>query len=126
MKTDSGDISDEQKLSGFAQRLRELRKQKGYTQEDLGKLADVHYVNLSRYERGLSDPSANVVKKLAEALEVSAGFLLEGEPGETKVQDAELRQQLEEIERLPEAERAVVKEFLDAFLFRHRIRGMAS
>ena len=91
-------------------------------------MADVHNVNLSRYERGLSNPSSVVLKKLAEALGVSVGHLVEGDPNEvpaSRLQDPELRQHIEEIERLPEKEQRVVKEFLEAFLFRHRVRGLA-
>lgn len=119
---------DQSVPKNFPERLRRLRKAKGYTQEELGRLADVHNVNLSRYERGLSNPSSVVLKKLAEALGVSVGHLVEGDPNEvpaSRLQDPELRQHIEEIERLPEKEQRVVKEFLEAFLFRHRVRGLA-
>jgi transcriptional regulator with XRE-family HTH domain len=123
------EISDQDVPKNFPERLRRLRKEKGYTQEELGKLADVHNVNLSRYERGLSNPSAVVLKRLAEALGVSVGHLVEGDPNEvplSRLQDPELRQHIEEIERLPEKERLVIKDFLEAFLFRHRVRGLAN
>lgn len=123
------EINDQEVSVKFSDRLRRLRKDKGYTQEELGKLADVHNVNLSRYERGLSNPSAVVLKRIAEALEVSVGHLVEGDPNEvpiSRLQDPELRQHIEEIERLPEKERLVVKDFLEAFLFRHRVRGLAN
>jgi transcriptional regulator with XRE-family HTH domain len=119
---------DQSVPKNFPERLRKLRKAKGYTQEELGRLADVHNVNLSRYERGLSNPSAVVLKRLAEALDVSVGHLVEGDSNEippSRLQDPELRQHIEEIERLPEKERLVVKDFLEAFLFRHRVRGLA-
>jgi transcriptional regulator with XRE-family HTH domain len=120
---------DQSVPKNFPERLRKLRKAQGYTQEELGRIADVHNVNLSRYERGLSNPSAVVLKRLAEALDVSVGHLVEGDPNEippSRLQDPELRQHIEEIERLPEKERLVVKDFLEAFLFRHRVRGLAN
>jgi hypothetical protein len=67
------------------------------------------------------------LRKLAEALEVSIGYLMEGGPQEippSRLEDPELRSQLEEIERLPDTEKTVVKQFLDAFIFRHRVRGL--
>ena len=123
------EIHDQSVPKNFPERLRKLRKAKGFTQEELGRLADVHNVNLSRYERGLSNPSAVVLKRLAEALGVSVGHLVEGDPNEippSRLQDPELRSHIEEIERLPEKERLVVKDFLEAFLFRHRVRGLAN
>jgi transcriptional regulator with XRE-family HTH domain len=123
------EIHDQSVPKNFPERLRKLRKARGLTQEELGRLADVHNVNLSRYERGLSNPSAVVLKRLAEALDVSVGHLVEGDANEippSRLQDPELRSHIEEIERLPEKERLVVKDFLEAFLFRHRVRGLAN
>lgn len=111
----------------FSGRLKRLREEKNLTQTELSKRSGIHNVNLSRYERGLQQPTADALRKLAEALEVSIGHLMEGSPNEippSRLEDAELRSQLEEIERLPDVEKTVVKQFLDAFLFRHRVRGL--
>lgn len=115
-------------FDGFSERLRHLRKQKGLTQAELGQLAGVHNVNLSRYERGLAHPRADVLQRLAEALEISVGHLVEGAPSEippARLVDPELRQQLEEIERLPDEDKHVVKRFLEAFLFRKRVQDLS-
>lgn len=115
-------------LSDFAQRLRQLRKERKLTQAELGQRAGVHNVNLSRYERGSSEPSAETLKRLAEALEVSVGYLVEGSAEEipsVRFEDPELRDQMHAIERLPEEDKQVVKRFLDAFLFRKRIQDLA-
>lgn len=98
------------------------------TQAELGKRAGVHNVNLSRYERGLSEPSADTLKRLAEALDVSVGYLVEGSADEipsVRFEDPELRDQMHAIERLPEEDKQVVKRFLDAFLFRKRVQDLA-
>lgn len=113
--------------TAFSDRLKKLREEKKLTQTELGKRSGIHNVNLSRYERGLQQPTADALRKLAEALEVSIGHLMEGGPNEippSRLEDTELRSQLEEIERLPDTEKTVVKQFLDAFLFRHRVRGL--
>ena len=39
--------------SGFAERLRGLRKQKNLSQTELGKLAVLHYTRIGRFERAL-------------------------------------------------------------------------
>lgn len=41
-----------EKLEGFAQRLRELRKSKNLSQTELGQLARLHYTHIGRFERG--------------------------------------------------------------------------
>jgi transcriptional regulator with XRE-family HTH domain len=52
---------------GFPRRLRELRKQKNLSQTELGKLVNLHYTHIGRYERGISRPAADTLKRLADA-----------------------------------------------------------
>ena len=40
-------------VEGFAERLRELRRQRNLSQSELGGLASIHYTHVSRYERGV-------------------------------------------------------------------------
>ncbi|WP_216597408.1 helix-turn-helix domain-containing protein, partial [Pseudomonas protegens] len=65
-------------ITGFAERLRSLRKQKNLSQTELGQLAELHYTHIGRYERGTSRPSGDTLKRLADALDVSSDYLLEG------------------------------------------------
>ncbi|WP_230578205.1 helix-turn-helix domain-containing protein, partial [Xenorhabdus bovienii] len=62
---------------GFAQRLRELRRQKGLSQSELGKLAELHYTHIGRFERGTSRPGSDTLKRLADVLDVTSDYLLE-------------------------------------------------
>ncbi|MBK8703019.1 MAG: helix-turn-helix transcriptional regulator [Saprospiraceae bacterium] len=41
----------------FAERLKALRKRKGYSQTELAELIDVHYTQISRYERSETIPT---------------------------------------------------------------------
>lgn len=52
--------------------LRRLREGAGLSQEDLMHLADVHRTQISCYERGETEPQAEVVARLSRALGVSA------------------------------------------------------
>ncbi|MCG8708030.1 helix-turn-helix transcriptional regulator [Brenneria sp. 4F2] len=64
---DMTDVND----TGFAQRLRDLRRQKGLSQSELGKLADLHYTHIGRFERGTSRPGDDTLKRLAYTLDVT-------------------------------------------------------
>lgn len=115
--------------NGFAERLRELRKQKGLSQTELGERVEVHYTHIGRYERGVSRPAADTLKRLADALGVSGDYLLEGaveEAARARFEDRELLQQFQEIEKLPEEDKAVVKRFLDAFLTKKQLQELAA
>jgi len=41
-------------MDGFAQRLWELCRQRDLSQTELGERVGVHYIHISRYERGIS------------------------------------------------------------------------
>lgn len=57
-------------------RLRELRKQRGMTQQQLADKVGILNVSLSNYERGTQMPDIFTLTKLANALGVSTDTLL--------------------------------------------------
>ncbi len=60
----------------FNENLKTIRKQKGFTQEDLAIKVNVVRQTVSKWEKGLSVPDAVTLQKIAEVLEVSVGELL--------------------------------------------------
>lgn len=112
----------------FAQRLRELRKQKNLSQTQLGKLAELHYTHIGRFERGTSLPGSETLKRLAAALNVTSDYLLEGaqdDAAKARFEDREFLRLFQEIEKLPEEDKTVIKIFLDAFLTKKQIKLLA-
>lgn len=51
--------------------IRRLREEAGLSQEELMHLADVHRTQISCYERGETEPQAEVLARLSRALGVS-------------------------------------------------------
>ena len=60
----------------FANKLRQLRIEKGLTQAELASMIGVKHSVISFYEVGDRVPSPKVIKKLAATLHVSADYLL--------------------------------------------------
>ena len=60
----------------FALRIKELRAEKGFSQQKLGDLVGVSKVSIFNYENGLQQPSLEILDKLAKALNCSVDFLL--------------------------------------------------
>jgi len=54
----------------FGKRLREIRKNKGISQEKLSKRAGFDRTYVGKIERGERSPSLETIEKLADALEV--------------------------------------------------------
>jgi transcriptional regulator with XRE-family HTH domain len=112
--------------NGFAQRLRELRQQKDLTQQELARKADIHYTHIGRYESCKSMPAADTLKRLAEALGTTVDFLMEGatqESAKVRLTDKVLLQRFEEVERLPDEQKAVILQLMDAFLAFHQMKA---
>ena len=66
----------------FGKRLRHIRKERDMTQGEFAELLGTSKQILSRYEREDRSPRIEVVRKYAEALKVSADYLLGDEEAE--------------------------------------------
>lgn len=56
-------------------KLQELRKAKGWSQEEFADRANLHRTYVSAVERGVRNPTITVIEKLATALGVTIGTL---------------------------------------------------
>lgn len=63
----------------FGERLKELRKTKNLTQENIGELCGVGKATISNWESNSTDPPLETVMKLANYFGVSIDFLLGNE-----------------------------------------------
>jgi transcriptional regulator with XRE-family HTH domain len=61
----------------FGQRLRELRAERGVSQDDLADATDVHPTAIGRLERGAREPRLTTILRLARGLDVEPGKLLD-------------------------------------------------
>ena len=50
---------------------KELRNEKGFSQEVFASKVGIHVTNLSKYERNISIPSLEIAKKMAKVLSIS-------------------------------------------------------
>jgi transcriptional regulator with XRE-family HTH domain len=81
-------------------------------------------VQLRRYEGGASQPTLDVIRKLAIALGVSADLLLFGK--DQRGPDDELRLQFEAVSRFDPEEKKVVRSLLDGMILKHEARRWSS
>jgi transcriptional regulator with XRE-family HTH domain len=104
----------------FPERLAVLRKEKNLTQKDLAELTNVHVAQIRRYESGTSQPTLDVIRKIAIALHVSADTLIfdqkERGPGD------DLRLHFEAVSKLSEEEKETIKELLEGMLLKHEAK----
>ena len=62
----------------FSDNLKAIRKAKGYTQEELAIKLNVVRQTVSKLEKGLSAPDADVLSKIADVLDTKVSVLLGG------------------------------------------------
>lgn len=77
----------------FSENLKTLRRQKGFSQEELAARLHVVRQTVSKWEKGQSVPDAGTLIRLAEVLEVSVSELL-GEKIENEQAASDVAQQL--------------------------------
>lgn len=80
----------------FHENLKTMRKAKGYTQEDLAIKLNVVRQTVSKWEKGLSVPDADVLCKIADVLDTDVSTLL-GEEIVEKTDKSAVAQQLAKI-----------------------------
>ena len=64
-------------IDRLARNLRRLRQLKGWSQEEFAFRAEIHRTYISDLERGARNPTITVVDRLATALQVPLGDLLD-------------------------------------------------
>ncbi len=60
----------------FAEVLREVRQEKGLSQEELADRAGLHRTYISQVERGLKSPSLRSLEQIAQGLGLPASALI--------------------------------------------------
>ena len=104
----------------FPERLTALRKERGLTQQALAGLVDIHVSQIRRYENEQTQPTLDVIRKLAIALGVSADLLVfdkdERQPRE------ELKRQFEALTGFDEEEIKVAKAVLESLILKHNAK----
>jgi transcriptional regulator with XRE-family HTH domain len=113
---------------GIGERIKELRTKKKLTQSDLAKLVGLTYIQIGRYETEKSNPSSDILQKLAQVLDTTSDILMNGASDEAvsaQLADKELLNQFKAVEKLSPEDKHLIKTFIDAFLTKRQIQKLA-
>ena len=106
-------------------KIKEVRKEQGLSQGELGRLSGIHEKLVSKYENERIKPTADTLKKIAQALHISADYLIfDNTPKEGKVElkDVELFSMFKEVEDMGEEERETIKKVIDAMIVKSKVQ----
>lgn len=113
----------------FGEKLKLLRKEKGWSQDELAFNAQIDGRQVSRYENDKVTPSIEVVIKIATAFDVSLDYLLlENQArkplSSTKVATSKLAERLTSVETLSEDDEKSLLHLLDAIDAKNRFKSV--
>jgi len=115
-------------MDTIGQRIKELRTKLNMTQSDLAQKVCMTYVQIGRYEKRGAMPSADVLKKLADALNTTADFLANGSSDNVAAEhlrDKELLNLFRAVEQMESSDKTMIKTFLDALVTKRKIQNLA-
>ena len=110
----------------FPNKLKKLRKNRGWSQGQLAQKIGADLQRISKYERGVIWPTMELMVKMAKVFDVTVDFLIRNDKDTAvgKIKNQELLSQLEEINNLPEPDQETVVSFLDAFIKRRKFEQL--
>ena len=113
----------------IGQRIKELREQRGLTQDELGKKIGVEPGVISNYENDKYKPSADTIIQLAKSLEITTdNLLLEStyEKAKNTIADEQWFRLFVEVLAFPPEEKEALKTILLALAKKNKPSGKIS
>ena len=108
----------------FGNRVKELRKEKGWTQKELGNRIGVTYAQLNKYEGGTNAPPLDKLLALASALETTVDYLITGNLAEElPIHNTRLIKRFQELEAFSPEDQEMVIKLIDAMIVKRRVEG---
>ncbi|NML37505.1 helix-turn-helix transcriptional regulator [Chitinophaga sp. G-6-1-13] len=105
--------------NSLGNRILELRRAKRWSQSKLADKVGISYAQIGRYETKDAQPPAEVIKKIAEALDTSVDYLIFGNTADkasATLHDAEIIRYFKEIETLPHEDKEALLRVIAAFI----------
>ena len=94
--------------------IKQLRKAKEISRDDLAAIVGTSGATIGRYEYGEITPSVEEAAKIAEALDVSLDYLVGNTSG--LVKDKKMMYRLEVLDKIADADRDTILRVVDSFL----------
>jgi transcriptional regulator with XRE-family HTH domain len=106
----------------FPERLTKLRQERKLGFAELAQMIDIHSTQLRRYEKGESQPTLDVLRKLAIALNISGDMLLFDETERKPPNDFLL--QFEALSQLNAEDKKALKAVIDGLIIRNQAKKL--
>lgn len=103
----------------FVEQLKRLRRERGWSQQELAQRLGLQKTSVANYEQGMSFPPLPTLEKMARLFRVSLDCLVWGnQPPDQIINDRELLELFRRIDRLSSRTRAAVIEVFEGVVFK--------
>ena len=109
----------------FAERLTALRRSMDLTQTKVAELTGIHLSQIKRYESGHTQPSLEILRKIALALHVSSDVLVFDED-ERGPDTADLKLAFEAVSEFDEEDQEVAKKVIHGLIMQHQNKKLTA
>jgi transcriptional regulator with XRE-family HTH domain len=112
-------------MAVISEKIVQLRKERDWSQAELGKRMGVDQRYISTWETGKNVPQFENLIKLAQVFGVSLDYLVFNNvprSGTSSIKDFELYEYFRSADSLPEEEKKAVKQLVSAMVFRHKVK----
>lgn len=116
-------------MISVGKQIQKLRKENNLSQSQLAEKIGVSLTQLQRYENKDVQPPADILRKLADAFNVSIDFIVYGdseEKAQQSIKDNELLSQFKAVEQLNGKDKATIKDIIDAFIKRSKLNQIVA
>lgn len=104
----------------FPERLSTLRKERGFTQQSLADSVGIHVSQIRRYESAQTQPTLDVIRKLAISLGTSADLLVFDKEERGPADDFKI--QFEALSQFDDEDRKIAKALLESLILKHNAK----
>lgn len=110
----------------FPEKLKSLRKERGWSQGELAKQIGSDMQRISKYERGVVYPTTEMLVRIADVFQVGLDDLVRDgfEVKTNSMKNQELLNRFNEVSDLPEQDQSILINLLDAYIKRHKFEKL--
>jgi transcriptional regulator with XRE-family HTH domain len=116
-------------MISIGKQIQDLRKSNNLSQAQLATKIEVSLTQLQRYENKGVQPPADILKKLADTFNTSIDFLVYGDAeqkAQQSIKDNDLLSQFKAVEELDNKDKSTIKDIIDAFIKRSKLKNIAA
>jgi transcriptional regulator with XRE-family HTH domain len=112
----------------IAEQIKKIRKDKSLSQQEIADRLSMNRVQYNRIETGKSDPTMNILQRIANALEIDVVqfFELKNNSPEIHSIDEPLLQKLKLLDELDETQKNSICNYIDTAIANKRLKEVLS